>query len=272
MSSAARARPALPLWVLVAVLVACACACVLAWARPAPRLQAALGNRRIASFEHAKVQAAILYAEHPETLYSGCAFDATLHLVPGACPYEPRHGGARAERIEWEHVVPAEAFGRSFVAWSRGDARCVHSTGRPYRGRRCAQKVSPEYRRMEGDLYNIVPEVGEINQIRSNHPMAAIEDAGATLGGLEARSTPKAFMPRPTSRGDVARTYLYMHGTYAALGPLRPSERRLFAAWSAADPVDAWECRRASRIEAIQGSPNVWVRRPCQRAGLWPTL
>lgn len=33
--------------------------------------------------------------------------------------------------------------------------------------------------------------------------------------------------------------------------------------------VDAWECTRAKRIEALQGNANARVKEPCQQAGLW---
>ena len=31
----------------------------------------------------------------------------------------------RGGRVEWEHVVPAENFGRSFVEWREGHPECV---------------------------------------------------------------------------------------------------------------------------------------------------
>ena len=32
---------------------------------------------------------------------------------------------------------------------------------------------------------------------------------------------------------------------------------------------DAWECKRAKRIESIQKNENVFVKQPCIAAGLW---
>jgi deoxyribonuclease-1 len=228
------------------------------------------GNVRIPSFEHAKMHLRILYAEHPETLYSGCAFDGNLAIDYGRCAYRPRKNNARAHRVEWEHVVPAEAFGQHFIPWHLGHPSCTNSRGMPFRGRRCAQRTSAAYRHMEGDLYNLYPEIGEINQIRSNHPMDTIDDPGAALTPLQVRSTSKAFEPRPEVKGDVARTYLYMHEAYPGARILSARRKKLFAAWSEQDPVDAWECRRAARIEAIQGNVNRPVRDACMRHKLWP--
>lgn len=228
------------------------------------------GNQRIPSFDHAKMHLRILYAEHPETLYSGCAFTTDLHIDYDHCAYRPRKPNARANRVEWEHVVPAEAFGRGFIPWRIGDRLCQDSRGKPYRGRRCAQRVSAIYRHMEADLYNLYPEIGEVNQIRSNHPMDVIADPKAQLWPLTVRSSAKAFEPRAEVKGDVARTYLYMHEAYPGLGILSSKRRKLFNAWSAQDPADTWECRRAARIEAIQGNVNRPVKEACRRQGLWP--
>lgn len=228
------------------------------------------GNLAIASFDHAKMHLRILYAEHPETLYSGCAFSPNLTIDYSRCAYRPRRQTARAHRVEWEHVVPAEAFGQAFIPWRLGDPACLSSHGRPYRGRRCAQKVSAAYRHIEGDLYNLYPEIGELNQIRSNHPMDAIEDPNAALAPLQVRSTSRAFEPRPEVKGDVARTYLYMQQAYPGLGILSGKRKKLLQAWSSMDPVDAWECQRAFRIEAIQGNVNHPVKDACLRLKLWP--
>ena len=41
-------------------------------------------------------------------------------------------------------------------------------------------------------------------------------------------------------------------------------------AWDEQYPVDEWECIRASRIEAIQGNENLFVKNMCIQKGLWP--
>jgi deoxyribonuclease-1 len=256
--------------------VAMRCLCLLLLLTPAAHAQPPSavdrGNQRIVNFDHAKAQLRILYAEHPMTLYSNCAYDAQLAIDYSRCAYVPKKDNARAHRVEWEHVVPAEAFGQNFIAWRNGDPNCIDSQGRLYKGRRCAQKISPAYRRMEGDLYNLYPEIGELNQIRSNHPMDVIEDDDATLAPLSARSSRKAFMPPAEVLGDVARTYLYMQDAYPGLRVVSARRRKLYLAWSAQDPVDAWECRRAWRIAAIQGNTNRIVQRACMARDLWPKL
>lgn len=238
--------------------------------RIASRIQPVAGNQRVTNFRAAKLYLSVLYAEHPYTLYSDCRF-ADAQIDYGHCAWRPRKANARAMRVEWEHIVPAEAFGQGLPAWHTGDPSCVDSHGRAFHGRRCAARASADFRRMEADLYNLVPEIGELNQLRSNKPMAELGDADgeplASIGGLVAK---RGFMPRDAAKGDVARAYLYMQANYPQVNMLSRKQAQLFSVWAAADPVDAWECRRAFRIEGIQGNENAYVKGPCQALGLWP--
>ena len=36
----------------------------------------------------------------------------------------------RAKRIEWEHIVPAENFGRQFECWRNGNDKCITKKGK----------------------------------------------------------------------------------------------------------------------------------------------
>ncbi len=66
-----------------------------------------------------------------------------------SCGYKPRNErtkkgkvNQRARRIEWEHLIPAENFGRQFSCWREGNPQCVSSKGKAYKGRRCCTKVT----------------------------------------------------------------------------------------------------------------------------------
>ena len=71
-------------------------------------------------------------------------------------------------RAETEHIVPVENFGRTFVEWREGHPLCVHSDDSPFKGRRCAQLASEEYREMEADMHNLYPAIGCVNAARGN--------------------------------------------------------------------------------------------------------
>lgn len=167
------------------------------------------------------------------------------------CGFEPRRNAERASRIEWEHVVPASEFGRQRACWRDG-------------GRKNCTRNDPVFSAMEGDPYNLLPVVGEVNGDRGNLKFGMVpEQAGQGYGACGSRVDFKAgvFMPRPDARGDVARTYLYFRERYG-LKLARQSEQ-LYAAWGRADPVDARECRRARVIARKTGIENPILAAAC---------
>ncbi len=55
------------------------------------------------------------------------------------------------------------------------------------------------------------------------------------------------------------QNYFYMDDAYPGRGIISKKNRKMFKAWDKADPVDAWERKRAKRIERIQGNVNKFV-------------
>ncbi|MDX1268943.1 MAG: endonuclease, partial [Oceanisphaera sp.] len=109
------------------------------------------------SFRQAKQAAPAIYNDHPVTFYCGCPIDAHgKKLVPNLerCGYQVRKQQKRASRIEWEHVVPAWELGHQRQCWQQG-------------GRKNCTRNDTVFKRMEGDLHNLVPAVGEVNGDRS---------------------------------------------------------------------------------------------------------
>ena len=39
----------------------------------------------------------------------------------------------RSKKIEWEHVVPAENFGRAFSEWRDGHSDCITKKGKKFK-------------------------------------------------------------------------------------------------------------------------------------------
>jgi deoxyribonuclease-1 len=232
-----------------------------------PLSSPAAGNEKIASFREAKRLAAGIHREHPYTIYCGCRY-AGKKIDLASCGYRPRKDTKRARRLEWEHVVPAENFGRAFVEWREGSARCVRK-GRRYKGRKCAE-TNPEFNHMEGDLYNLWPEVGELNGLRNNYSMEALGGAeknpGSSFGGCRAVVAGRKFEPMDLAKGIVARVYLYMDQAYPGKGIVSGKNRKLFEAWDKTFPPDAWECKRAGLIRKIQGNGNPVLEARCAEA------
>lgn len=221
-------------------------------------LPAGAQNRRIESFHKATQLAARVYVGHELTFYCGCPYtDKTVDFT--RCGYVPQGKPDTAKRLEWEHVVPAENFGRSFPEWRDGHPACVDKQGNAFKGRNCARKVSKVFRFMEADVYNLVPEAAETNRLRSNYDPAMIPEEQRAFGQCDLEIEHRTVEPRPEMRGDMARIYLYMDHAYPGRGMLSRQKRQLFEAWSKQDPVDDWERERAKRIERTQGNANPFV-------------
>ena len=142
-----------------------------------------VGNQTVESSRdaHALFYRAI-YKDHRETFYCACPFSRRRNIDYARCDYQPLDKDyARAKRVEIEHVVPAYAFGQSFSAWRNGHPDC-RKKGRPFFGRKCVRKVSERFRKMEADLYNLVPAIGELNELRENFSVADIPGEARRFG------------------------------------------------------------------------------------------
>jgi deoxyribonuclease-1 len=209
------------------------------------------------SFNQAKRILPSIYKDNLVTFYCGCQYDLTKRdnmIDRDSCGYEPRNTltrsgkpNERALRIEWEHVVPAENFGRQFPCWREGHPECVDSKGKPFKGRNCCSKVNPTFRAMEGDLMNLVPAIGELNADRSNFRFGMISDGVKQHGACDfyVDFKERKVQPRKEVRGDIARIYFYFEKTYGM--KISDSQRKLFEAWDKEDPEDDWEREKRRR-------------------------
>jgi deoxyribonuclease-1 len=230
------------------------------------------GNSRNTSFNKAKkILMRQVYYDHYTTFYCGCEFSSRRQVFH-TNGYKSKKKWRRAHRLEWEHIVPAHAFGRSFRQWREGHADCVDSKGKAFKGRNCARKMIPMFRYMESDLYNLVPAVGEINGLRSNYSFAIIPGEKREFGRCDIEIAARKAEPPEHVRGNIARIYKYMNAAYPGRGITSKKNRKLFNAWDRQDPVDAWECQRTKRIENIQGNTNPFVRPACVEKGLWSQM
>jgi deoxyribonuclease I len=206
------------------------------------------GNEKIKNFQTAKKIITRIYRRHPKTFYCGCHY-TEKELDMGSCGYISPKRSIKVKKIEWEHIVPAYAFGMNYKEWRQGHPRCKTKKGNHYMGRRCVAKTYPEFRRMEADLYNLVPPIGELNRARSNYTMSIIAGENRKYGTCDIEIKNKKVEPTESIRGDIARTYLYMDWAYPDKGILSKKNRQLFQAWQYSDPVDIWECKRAMMIK-----------------------
>lgn len=219
------------------------------------------GNQTIGSFRESKrIIVNDIFQGRQETFYCGCRYTLTKKVYLGPCGYKVRRNKPRAQRLEVEHVVPAENFGSPLPSWAKGHPRCLSSKKKPYKGRRCASKISKLFEHMEADLYNLQPAIGEVNGDRSNYDMAIIPGEAREYGQCDVEIDGAKVEPRPAIRGDIARTYFYMDWAYPGLGILNDDNRALFEAWDKADPVSDEERERAARIKKRQGNDNPFIK------------
>lgn len=204
--------------------------------------------------------------DHP-TFYCGCD-QGTASTAFKACGYVPKRKSIRSRRVEWEHVMPASFFGRTFRAWTQGNEKCVSRSGKKYRGRRCARKVSPVFRHMELDPHNLVPSVGELNGARSNKPFGEVPGEPREFGVCDFEVNKDVVEPAPHLRGDIARIYLYMFARYPKHVPLTKVMIKELEVWAAGDPVDSVECHR-QRAVASTYRHNHYVEQACRLIDSW---
>lgn len=152
----------------------------------------------------------------------------------------------RAQRIEWEHVMPAYNFGRHLPCWREG-------------GRKACKK-DKTFKNMESDMHNLVPAIGEVNGDRSNYKYGANKPKMGQYGSckFQVDFKNKRAYPKEDIRGDIARVYFYMSDKYNIR--LSNQERRMMEVWSKQDPVSEWERVKNKRIEKIQGNSNSYIK------------
>ena len=235
----------------------------------APVLLADSGNTTNDSFTSAKKWLEKdVYYDHRYTIYCNAEFndDKLVRLPKG---FKTDKYSSRAKRIEWEHVVPAENFGRTFAEWRDGHPECVDLKGKPFKGRKCAEQTNKEYRFMQADMYNLYPAIGAVNALRQNYNFTQFQsDTPSSFGTCLMKIQDRKAEPPALARGVIARTYLYFESAYRRYR-MSEAQRKLMEVWDKQYPVDSWECERACRIQHIQKNKNKIIQNRCEQKGLW---
>ena len=213
------------------------------------------------SFNRSKKDLLDIYlnAGSDKTLYCSCRFNSKKNIDYSRCDYKPRKASnKRSQRLEWEHVMPAFKFGKVLHCWR--EPICKRSNGRPFGGRKCCSKVSLVFKKMESDMHNLFPAIGEVNGDRSNYPFGEISGESRKYGQCDVEIKRKVVEPTEKVRGDIARAYFYMSYQYKI--PLLEKKEDILRMWHVMDPPDIWEMNRNSRIEEKQGNRNPFIDQP----------
>ncbi len=210
-----------------------------------------------ANFHAAKMIARYIYRDHRTTFYCGCSYDKHHKIKLESCGYKIQHNKRRAHRLEWEHIVPVSLWGKSLPCWNY--ALCCQKK-KCYKGRACCRKQDCHFSKMEADLHNLVPEIGELNSLRANYQFGLLPFiAQGKFGACEIKIDQEMQRVEPCLRvrGAIARAYLYMSQQYGI--SLSKSQMQLYKAWNRKHPPDSWEIERNKRIQYFQGNHNPYI-------------
>jgi deoxyribonuclease-1 len=227
------------------------------------KLQAKLKTLALAphapkNFIEAKIQAKKIYSDHRATFYCGCQFDKYGKIDLKSCGYKVQKDFQRANRLEWEHIVPVSQIACHLPCWQQKE--CKKNNGKPCRGRECCRENDSLFSIIEADLHNLVPEVGELNACRSNFRFGVLPYIQPGQFGechFKVDKENRRVEPKQELRGMIARIYFYVADRYGV--QLSDSQLQLFQAWNKEFPPDAWEIERDNRIAKIQGNHNPFI-------------
>lgn len=184
------------------------------------------------------------------SFYCGCSWEwvgrSGGRVDASSCGYRTRAQPNRAERIEWEHIVPASLFGQQRQCWQQG-------------GRSNCKKTDPVFNAMEADLHNLTPAIGEVNADRSNYRFGMLPGTIYQHGqcDFKVEFAERTVEPRDSVKGQIARVWFYMHDHYDL--DMSSQQQRLLMAWDRQRPVTAWEQERNQRISRLMGHDNPFV-------------
>ncbi len=218
-------------------------------------------NKSIPNFGEAKSVLRNIYGNKNKTFYCNCAYQKKS--IKSGCNLNSKKRRKRDSRLEWEHVVPASRFGKTFVEWKQSKKICPprqkkNGKLKKISSRKCATKKNKDFRYMAADLINLVPVVGTVNAWRSAKKIKGLGKA-KPICSTGAKQSKKFFSPPASKRGDVARIYQYMFENYPRNLILNVEEKEMFTVWAKKDPVDSMECEiyfKKSKKQKIKS--NIW--------------
>lgn len=197
------------------------------------------------------------------TIYCNCRikYDGRKMVGPDltSCDFESKGNNIRADRIEWEHIMPAWVFGHQLQCWQEG-------------GRHNCQETNDKFNKMEGDMHNLFPVIGEVNEARANYRFAEwLSKKSDTRFGkcqMIIDFKERKVQPPKSKRGTIARAYLYMADKYQI--KLTDQDLKTFQVWKKQNLPTKWECFRNIKIAEIQGNDNPYITEQCKNPDYKP--
>ena len=121
-------------------------------------------------------------------------------------------------------------------------------------------------------MFNLIPVIGEVNDLRSDYPYGIVTDPSVTgFGACDYKIDPVARIAEPpvSVRGRIARASLYMADEYPTHLQFSDAQRQMFTEWNASYPATADECGELQTVAKLQGNTNPYVTASCRAEGFY---
>ena len=182
-----------------------------------------------------------------------------------------------ARKVFWKSVYPAKATtlycDQAFDSRQRKGINVEHvfpmswaTNGVDCGTRKQCRSNSARFNQIEADMHNLYPSRSDVNQQRGSFRFGEVSGESRKFGkecDFELNYKSRVAEPRPSVRGEVARSMFYMADKYKADGLiLFEKQARLLYKWHKADPPSELEKGRNSVIERLQGNRNRFIDSP----------
>ncbi len=117
-----------------------------------------------------------------------------------------------------------------------------------------------QFRTMEADMHNLYPAWSDLMVYRNARSFGNVKGDDSRFDQCHFEWDKNVVEPRDLSKGNVARSILYMHKQYSL--PVSADLMTVLKAWNRQDPPSEQEKIRNDRIETIQGQRNPYIDNP----------
>jgi len=162
--------------------------------------------------------------------------------------------------MRWMQVVPDTFYGREYSCMAQQPCTNIFSK-KAFGGPMCCRRIDVTYRKMEADLFNLIPVVSLLAEQQNGRIFYDVVKVDVMLGKVKADQ--QYLEPPDETKGNIARVYLYMDETYDL--HLSAKQKETYLRWHQKDAVDAKECDLGQLILKVQGGNNHWIEEGCKR-------
>ncbi len=117
-----------------------------------------------------------------------------------------------------------------------------------------------QFKKMEADMHNLYPAWSDLLVYRNGRSFGSVPGKDSRFENCEFEWDQKVIEPRDLSKGNIARSILYMHKQYEL--PITNELLQTLKLWNRQDPPSEQEADRNNKIEQLQGQRNPYIDKP----------